>query len=349
MPKRKNQRTTANLGAHAQVHNIAKDCLCLHLTCTLQKKQKTNPSEPIKNQSEPHSLPQHSPPANHDLDAESIALSETHSIDHLECEAESIRSDDPVSILSCEEVDVPDIQNENGLLRWLDDGANKLNRIITRIKSSGSTANERGQYFSTKPIGAKPATRTLQRHNAAHKKNRAQHGNGLTNWLKLKEIPEVAVESDSDDIEITHTNFAVASSSAAANAPSPIRSNDNLENQEPMPTQRVSVTMEEVDDEDLFIPRQTLDSSVDHLLEEIGLGDIPDEVFCGLGTAACNESGTSVNDSSQSESSAEPEMSSTTVPPEPKPHRPRSIPKADAVDKCIRQLDEMLHPRRNAN
>jgi hypothetical protein len=313
--------------------------ICLHLTCTLQKKQKTDPSEFVENQPEPHSLTQHSPTANHDPDAESIAPSETHSVDQLECEAESICSNDPVSILSREEVDVPNIQNENILLRWLDDGANKLKQIIDQIKSSHNTvtnANERGQYFSTKPIGAKPGARTLRRHNAEHKRNRAQHGNGLTNWLKPKKIPELAVESDSDDVEITHTNFA-------ADAPSPV------ENQEPMPTQRVPVTMEEVDDEDLFIPRRTLDLSVDHLLEEDGLGDVPDEVFYGLGTAACDEPRTSVDESSQSVSSAEPESLSTQVHVGPKPHRPRSIPKADAVDKCIHRLDEMLHPRRNAN
>ncbi|KAK7462328.1 hypothetical protein VKT23_007929 [Stygiomarasmius scandens] len=209
------------------------------------------------------------------------------------------------------------------LLCWLDNGANKLKKLVAQMKLTAETItqpNQRGQYFSTRPIGAKPASHMQRKYNAIDKTNKLQHGNGPTKWLKPKNTPDTP--TDSDDIEVMHAHLTASPSSVAEdpNAPS--------SGIEPQP-QTVPVTIEEVDDDDLFIPRRTLDSLVEHLLEEDGLADIPDEVFCHLGSTAC-DGPCPINSPA-----ADDESTSIQAMPSPKPHRPRSIPKAETIDHCV--------------
>ncbi|THU99434.1 hypothetical protein K435DRAFT_794946 [Dendrothele bispora CBS 962.96] len=101
-----------------------------------------------------------------DLNAESIASSDTQSVDQHQCAVKSFQS---ISTLSCEEVDIPKIDNENSLLRWLNSSADKLKNLLNRMKSAIENtpmSHHKGQYFNTKHIGAKPAPRTQRKYNA---------------------------------------------------------------------------------------------------------------------------------------------------------------------------------------
>ncbi|THU82530.1 hypothetical protein K435DRAFT_808219 [Dendrothele bispora CBS 962.96] len=195
-------------------------------------------------------------------------------------------------------------------------------------------SHRKGQYFNTKPIGAKPAPRTQRKYDATIRKNKKEHGDILTNWLKTKDTLDQEPE---DDIKIVQVHLSASSESTnVALPPSQFETLENPMGVTDSANRCTAVTIEEVDDEDLFITRRTLDPSATHILEEDGLGDIPDEVFCDPGS----------NDNHNAAFDLEPQSTSTSNDP-PSLHTPkvqRTIPTTETIDRCISQIDSGKGP-----